>query len=453
VIEPTLPRARPELIRGGTVETAHGRRVLVAVDPITIGRDASADVQLHDPSVSALHCELRATKRGVVLRDLGSTNGTRVGAVSIVECVLASACSIEVGGSTVRFTPAERVSLAPNEETASALGGLRGSSSEMRRVYAMLRRVAATDLSVLVTGETGTGKELVARALHDLGARKDRPFVVIDCSALPETLAESILFGHEKGAFTGATARVNGAFHAADRGTVFLDELGELAEHLQPRLLRVMAERAVQRVGQNRYEQVDVRVIAATRRDLRREINAGRFREDLYFRIAQTRIELPPLRTRTDDIPEIVAEACARLGQSAAASRVAAYIHGRLGHYDWPGNVRELVNVASVLASLGDVGAGDLLPLQSELPERSKGGRTTLHGTSGSAPAIASASFASAGADADTPVAFALAKRQFEEAYFRDMLASAEGNISEVARRVGLARHQVRAHLKKLGLA
>ncbi len=400
-------------------------------ESVTIGRDASADLQLDDRSVSALHCELRATAKGVALRDLGSTNGTRVDALLVVEAILVGPCTLSVGDEQVRFVPAKAPSIAAPDEDASQLGALRGGSSAMRRVYQSLRRVAPTPLSVLVTGETGTGKELVARAIHDCSPRAKGPFVVIDCSALPGSLAESILFGHEKGAFTGASARADGAFQAAHGGTVFLDELGELADDLQPKLLRAVAERSVQRVGANRYDTVDVRVVAATRRDLRREINARRFREDLYFRIAQTRLELPPLRARLEDIPDLVADACLRLGHPAAAQRVTGYIRGRLGRYDWPGNVRELVNVASVLAALGDVASDDLLPLESEL--------TSSSGATRGEPASAES--------------FARAKRDFEEAYFRQMLSASEGNISEVARRVGLARHQVRAHLKKLGLS
>jgi DNA-binding NtrC family response regulator len=437
--EPTLPRGRPELVRGGTLEAPGGRTVTVGAEPITIGRDASADLALDDPSVSALHCELRATPRGVAIRDLGSTNGTRVENLLVSEAVLIGPCTLHVGDSEVRFVSARSPSIGAPDEDATELGALRGGSSAMRRVYQMLRRVGPTDLSVLVTGETGTGKELAARALHDLSSRARGPFVVIDCSALPGTLAESILFGHEKGAFTGAVARASGAFQSAHGGTVFLDELGELPDELQPKLLRAVAERSVQRVGSNKYETVDVRVVAATRRDLRREINARRFREDLYFRIAQTRVEMPPLRSRVEDIPAIVAEACARVGQPAAAGRVTGYIQGRLGRYDWPGNVRELVNVASVLAALGNVASDDLLPLESA-PAASAG---AAHAVSAKAGEIGDASAES----------FARAKRAFEETYFRRMLESSEGNLSEVARRVGLARHQVRAHLKKLGLS
>jgi DNA-binding NtrC family response regulator len=245
---------------------------------------------------------------------------------------------------------------------------------------------------------------------------------VLDCGSLPSGLAESLLFGHEKGAFTGATHRTEGVFGQANRGTVFLDELGELPVELQPRLLRAVAERTVKRVGSNAYEPLDVRVVCATRRDLRREVNAGRFREDLFFRIAQVRIELASLRERLEDIPLLVAHACGALGRADSAARVTSYIQARFPTYDWPGNVRELVNVASVLACLGDGAAHDLLPIQS------------------------------APAEADSPLQFVQAKRAFEARYFRSLVDATGGNISEIARRCGLARHQVRAHLRKLGL-
>jgi DNA-binding NtrC family response regulator len=427
----TLPRARPELVLGGTLTDAAGRRLVVGLDPCTVGRDASADLCVPDPEVSALHCELRATAEGVVLRDLGSRNGTFVGDLRIRECLLTGPRTLRVGGTELGFAPGERPQLVVADGTETSFGALLGASTSMRRVFDLLKKIAPTELSVLLTGETGTGKELAARAIHDHSPRAKGPFAVIDCSALPASLAESILFGHEKGAFTGAAGRKDGAFHAAHGGTVFLDELGELPDELQPKLLRVIAERSVKRVGSNRYEPVDVRVIAATRRDLRREINTAKFREDLFFRVAQTRVELPPLRTRPEDVSVIAKEACRRMDRHDAAERVAAYLMGRLGRYDWPGNAREVVNVASVLAALGDGVEHDLLPLEAEAsvePEPDHGDGS------------------------QTAESFARAKRVFEERYFAGLLETSGGNISEVARRCGLARHQVRAHLRKLGL-
>jgi DNA-binding NtrC family response regulator len=360
-----------------------------------------------------------------LLRDLDSTNGTRVGGVLVREAFLEEGAVLRVGDSALRFEPDPQPQLLGGQ--AESFGPLVGSSPAMRRLYDVLQAVAPTELSVLITAETGSGKELVAQALHAASPRRKGPFVVVDCGALPSTLAESILFGHEKGSFTGAVQRRAGAFREAQGGTVFLDELGELPEEVQPKLLRAVAERSVKRVGASEYEPVDVRIVAATRRDLRREMNARRFREDLYFRIAQVRLELPPLRERLGDIPLLVARACQRVGRPESTGHVLGHIETRFRNYDWPGNVRELVNVASVLASIGERGNDgvleQLLPLER-----------------GAAPS---------GMDARQ---FLEAKRSFEERYFRDLLDATEGNISEIARRCGLARHQVRAHLRKLGL-
>ena len=409
-------------MRGGRIVDAAGRAVYIGEDPIIVGRGESSDVVVADAEVSAVHCELRATSRGVRVRDLGSTNGTFIHGIRIADALVTERCSIRIGSSDVHFEPSAAPTPSDPGAPLSSFGPLVGESAAMRRLYRVLQQVAPTELNVLITGETGTGKELVARAIHQGSARAGGRLEVLDCASLPSGLAESLLFGHEKGAFTGATHRTPGIFAHADGGTVFLDELGELPTVLQPRLLRAIAERSVKRVGGSAYEPVNVRVVCATRRDLRRDVNAGRFREDLYFRIAQVRIELPPLRERIEDIPLLVARACEMLGRADSARRVTSYIRARFATYDWPGNVRELVNVASVLASLGDGAAHELLPLES------------------------------APTEADSAQQFVEAKRAFEARYFRGLLDSTGGNISEIARRCGLARHQVRSHLRKLGL-
>ncbi len=401
----------------------------IGAECVTVGRSASASLPIADPLVSSLHCDLQATPRGVRLRDLDSTNGTRVGQLLVREAFLDAPCVIRVGDTELSFAA------DPNPEllsgAAESFGALVGRTPAMRRLYDVLQAVAPTDLSVLISAETGTGKELAAQALHEASPRNKGPFVVVDCGAIPSSLAESILFGHERGSFTGAQARKAGAFLEAHGGTIFLDELGELPEEVQPKLLRAVAERTVKRVGGASYEPVDVRIVAATRRDLRREMNARRFREDLYFRLAQVRIELPPLRERLDDVPLLVARACERVGRPAARERVLAHLQARFRNYDWPGNVRELVNVASVLASIGASQSDEVLSGMLPLESRNQEARTD---------------------DVD-PERFIQAKRQFEEQYFRRLLDATEGNVSEIARRCGLARHQVRAHLRKLGLS
>jgi DNA-binding NtrC family response regulator len=430
-----ITRARPLhwFVRGGTLTAPGGIPVPVGVDPVTIGRDPSSTIVLDDPEVSAAHCELRAGQHGVAVRDLGSKNGTFVGVARVDEASLTGACTLRIGQTDIAFSPADRSRVDVGFD--ESFGRLVGSSPKMRRLYQALRAVAPTELSALILGETGTGKELVAQALHEASPRANGPFVVVDCGSLPAALAESLLFGHEKGSFTGAIGRRAGAFAEANGGTLFLDELGELPEEVQPKLLRAAAERTVKRVGSQTYEPIDVRIVAATRRDLRREMNAGRFRSDLFFRLAQVRIELPPLRERREDVRSIVEHTCVRLKKAARAEAVAGEIDRRFGHYDWPGNVRELVNVTSVLAALGE--AAESLDLV--LPLEGRGADTVGAGTGGPTSEFAEAK--------------RVAVQTFETGYFSELIKATSGNVSEMARRSGMERHHVRAFLKKLGLS
>jgi len=422
-------------VRGGTLTTPDGKTHTIDVDPIVVGREAGAQLVLSDPEVSAVHCELRATNEGVLLRDLDSTNGTFVGTLRVREAIITTRYEVTVGQPRLVVEPEakRRVDVGYSDH----FGDLVGSSPRMRRVFSVLEKVAPTALSVLILGETGTGKEGIAKSLHDASPRKDKPFVVVDCGAIPETLAESILFGHEKGSFTGATERRKGALAEADGGTLFLDELGELPLDLQPKLLRALSEKQVKRVGGSTFDPIDVRVLAATRRDLGAEMNAGRFRSDLFFRIAQVRIELPPLRERPTDLPPLVEDICKRVGRGQHAEVVLRWIEQRMATHDWPGNVRELVNVVSVAATLADTPGDidDVLTLTREpMP---------------SALPVAQ--------DASTPQsAFAEAKRQaiglFERDYFTALARRAKGNVSEMARQSGMERHHVRAYLRKYGI-
>lgn len=427
----TLVRRPAVFVRGGTLSKPDGTTVPIGPEGVTVGRDPSAGLFVADSEVSSAHCELRGTPSGVLIRDLGSTNGTYVGSVAIYEGRLTAPCTIRVGRTDLSFVP-EAQELMVDAEAEGSFGPLVGTSPAMRRLYRVLGKIASTELSVLITGETGTGKDLVARAIHEAGERRDASFVVVDCGAIPVGLAESILFGHEKGSFTGATQRTPGVFQTAQGGTVFLDEMGELPIELQPKLLRAIADRSIKRLGGTRYEPIDVRVIAATRRDLRREVNANHFRSDLFFRVAQVAVDLPPLRERRQDIALLVECACERIGRRGHGQRILPIMEARFAHYDWPGNVRELMNVASVLASIDDVQGESydlLLPLEKPSAD------------SESEPQRAN------------DMAFADAKRSFEHGYFRRLQDLTDGNISEIARRCGLARHQVRAHLRKLGLS
>jgi DNA-binding NtrC family response regulator len=416
------------IVSGGRARVPQGPEVVIDVDPVVVGRATGADIVLADPEVSALHCELRAVSDGVLVKDLGSTNGTFVSGIRVREAVVVSPAELRVGGSSIAIEPEARRRV--DVGFRDRFGPLVGTAPKMRRVFAVLEKVAPTPLGILILGETGTGKELVAKAIHEASPFKAGPLVVVDCASIPASLAESLLFGHEKGAFTGATERRKGALAEANGGTLFLDELGELPIELQPKLLRALSERQVTRVGSTTPEAISARVVAATRRDLGAEMNAGRFRSDLFFRIAQVRIELPPLRERLSDVPMLVEEVCRRMQRPEHAEAVQAWIEQRMALHDWPGNVRELVNVASVAATLaGEPGAiDDVLTLARE-PD------------AGAGPAPAKAT------------AFSEAKRAavgaFEREYFSSLARDCGGNVAEMARRSGMERHHVRAYLRK----
>src|SRR5215472_7735792 len=324
----TKARVLHWFVRGGKVRLHDGKEIAIDVEPVVVGRDSGVQIVLDDPEVSAIHCELRGVDHGILVRDLGSTNGTYIGPTRVKEAVITTGTELTVGRSRLLVEPTskQRVDVG----FADHFGPIVGGSPKMRRVFSILEKVAPTALSVLILGETGTGKELVAKAIHDASPRKDGPFVVVDCGSIPPTLAESLLFGHEKGAFTGATERRKGALSEANGGTLFLDELGELPVDLQPKLLRALSERQVKRVGGSSFEPIEVRVLAATRRDLGTEMNARRFRSDLFFRIAQVRVELPALRERLSDLPLLVEDVCRRVGRPHHAAMVLGWIEKRM---------------------------------------------------------------------------------------------------------------------------
>ncbi len=424
----TRTRVLHWFVSGGVAKAPDGNTFSIEVDALLIGRDAGANIVLADPEVSAFHCELRAVSEGILVKDLGSTNGTFLGPVRVREAIVVTPSELTLGRSKVHVEPQakKRVDVGFSDR----FGPLVGGSPKMRRVFSVLEKVAGTALSVLILGETGTGKELVAKAIHEASDRKQGQFVVVDCGSIPPTLAESILFGHEKGSFTGATERRKGALADAHEGTLFLDELGELPLELQPKLLRALSEKQVKRVGGSAFEPIDVRVLAATRRDLGAEMNAGRFRSDLFFRIAQVKVELPSLRERVTDIPQIVEDVCQRVGKPHHAAMVLSWIEKRMAAHDWPGNVRELVNVASVAATLADEPGAidDVLTLA-----RDESAADVPHG--GSSGGFGTAKRVAIGA--------------FEREYFSGLAKRCKGNVSEMARQSGIERHHVRAYLRK----
>jgi transcriptional regulator with GAF, ATPase, and Fis domain len=326
-----------------------GARAISEDDELTIGTAAGTTLRLTDPAVSRHHCAVRACGRGLELRDLGSTNGTHVGELEVVRSYIRSGALMRIGNTTVSVTIRDdeiEHPLAPE----GRFGELLGESSAMRRLYPLLARCASSAATVLVLGETGTGKELVAEAIHAASQRRNGPFVVVDCSALPREIAESELFGHVRGAFTGADTTRTGAFEDAAGGTLFLDEIGELPLDLQPLLLRALENHTIRPVGTNTQRSVDVRVIAATNRDLRIEVNAKRFRSDLYYRLNVLRVEVPPLYEREGDIALLAKHFWSewRPNEPLPPALLADLLVQR-----WPGNVRELRNVVERSALVG----------------------------------------------------------------------------------------------------
>jgi DNA-binding NtrC family response regulator len=415
---------------------AAGRALAMSSAVATAGRHPTNDLVLADPQVSGVHVELRRVGEHIHVRDAGSTNGTWMGPHRIVEVELASGGEILVGGTTLRVDLDTAVSTASVSDSQS-FGNLVGISTEMRELFATLERVAPKSLAVLVQGETGTGKEEVARALHARSTRSSQPFVVIDATALPETLAESLLFGHEKGAFTGADQRRVGYFEAASGGTAFIDEIGELPAGLQAKFLRVLERQEVVRVGGNSPVKVDVRIVCATHRDLRHEIEAGKFREDLYYRIAQVRVLVPPLRNRTEDVPSLCQHLLAALATPGSPpNTIEPDAVEFLRTQPWPGNVRELRNVlarASALAQGGIIRRGDVA-----------GEGFGFRGTAQEREAL------------DLSGTFSVAKdrsiERFEAAYLAALMKRCGGNLSKAAREADIARHHLRDLLKKRGL-
>lgn len=329
-----------------------GREIGLDRDVVVVGNLESCDLVLHDDFVSRKHCEVRCKKDGHHLIDLQSRNGTFVGGVQVREAYLTPGVMLRIGQTDLLYQPQVDENTIPLSDD-NHFGLLLGFSRSMRQLYTLLHSVAPSNITVLIEGETGTGKELVARSLHAQGKRAAQPFTVVDCGAVASNLIEADLFGHEKGAFTGAEQQRIGAFEAAHGGTVFLDEIGELPLALQPKLLRVLEQREIRRVGGEQTFPVDVRVVAATNRNLEEEVKAGRFREDLYYRLAVLKVKLPPLRERREDIPLIVEH----LLSSHTDGRIEGLLPdamARLTSHEWPGNVRELKNVLEGAMSLAE---------------------------------------------------------------------------------------------------
>jgi transcriptional regulator with GAF, ATPase, and Fis domain len=395
---------------------------------VRVGTRRLADLVLTDTRVSGLHLELLAGDE-LRVRDLGSKNGTFLGGYRIVEAVVTASDAITLGDTQLRLRPIDELVEVPLFD-GDDFFGIVGQSAAIRALTARLQRLATNDTTVLIMGETGTGKERVAEALHSAGRRANGPLVIVDCGSMPANLIESELFGHERGAFTDAVAQVKGAFERAHGGTLFLDEIGELPLELQPKLLRALESRAVRRVGGARPVHVDVRVIAATNRDLPMEVNRGRFREDLYYRLAVVSLQVPPLRERKEDIPLLAVRLLRELGADPAACLTVESL-AALQSYHWPGNVRELRNTLQRSAALME-------PLMPRAPAAAGG----------------------AGRELDDAIELSQPLRvgkqrvidAFERAYVSAMLKACGGNVSECARRAGMDRMSIHRIMQRLGL-
>ncbi len=419
-----------------------GKSVEFVRERATIGRSSVNDLVVSDKAISGCHFEIATTEGGHLIRDLGSTNGTFYQDCRIREIFLKPGVIVRAGTSRFQFQTLEssvQIPLSENER----FGDLIGASVAMREIFATLERVASSELTVLISGETGTGKELVARGIHQYSRRSGKAYVTQDCSAIPRDLIESTLFGHEKGSFTGASSQHHGCFEQAHSGTIFLDEIGELDLSLQPKLLRVLENREIKRVGGDRSIKADVRVVAATNRDLREMINQGTFREDLYFRLSVIHVELPPLRDRKDDIPVLVRTFLDQLterwySEENIRFEVTKEAMSRLCTHPWPGNVRELRNTIERAASLAD---GTLLGL-ADL-------KVQARSTTSAAPT-------SALAQVPQGLPFKDAKQkvvdQFEIAFLSALLEKHKGNITRSAQEAGLTRYHLRELLKRHGI-
>jgi len=409
---------------GLTVETAGGS--------VRIGTSPENDLVLSDETVSRRHCEVMLTERGIRVTDAGSTNGVMVGSAWVEDATFSSATVLELGDTVINVVPlSERVEREQLE--ANGFGDLLGLSPKMRELFADLARIAATDLSVLVEGETGTGKELVAESVHQNSLRPNGPFVVFDCSAVAPTLAESELFGHERGAFTGAVQARVGVFEQAEGGTIFLDELGELPKDLQPKLLRVLEKREVRRLGGSKTIPVDVRLISATNRNLRAQVKRGEFRQDLYYRVAGAHVYVPPLRDRPGDITLLAESFLAQSQPPRKMSEVPEHVWDMFKAYRWPGNVRELKNaVRRVLVTPERVLDTDSMPDLA------------------AAAALAVASVA--GPLEPLRVARRNAADVFEKRYVEHVLGKSDGNVTRAAAIAEVSRQVIHKLMTKHGL-
>nr|WP_240359893.1 sigma 54-interacting transcriptional regulator [Pyxidicoccus trucidator] len=405
-----------------------GRSVPLEPGQYRIGSSPSCEIALSDKTVSRQHLRLVVREDGVRAVDAGSRNGSFCEQMRFSELEVRVGAVLQVGTTEFKLVPEESRERIIRPSARESFGALVGDSRPMRELFTLLERLAAGDADVLVQGETGTGKELCAEALHQQGRRSQGPFVIVDLAGVAPSLIESELFGHVKGAFTGAHGERAGAFERAHGGTVFLDEVGELPLELQPRLLRVLERRQLKRVGANDYRTVDMRVVAATHVDLEAAVKAGRFRRDLFHRLAVLRVTLPPLRERPEDLPLLVDTVLRRMGKPPGA--LSEQTRALLAQYPWPGNVRELRNVVEQVVNLGEETLPELTP----------------------DPLGHSVDAGAAGLELPFKEAKERLIEGFERDYLRSLMERCEGNLSRASREAGIDRFYLRKLMKKHGL-
>jgi transcriptional regulator with PAS, ATPase and Fis domain len=432
--EPTVTALRRDLIEVPAIAVrieppnAPVIEVQLGLSPIVVGTSAECDVVIVDPGVSRKHCEIRFGDQGVLLRDLDSKNGTFVGTVGVREIALPIDTAVVVGSTRItlrRAGHARQIPLSAQDYFGEALG----TSVAMRELFARLSAAAATHETVLLLGESGTGKELLARGIHDASARRNGPFVVLDCAALAPALIEAELFGHKKGAFTGAAEARDGLFVMARGGTLFIDEVGELPLDLQPRLLRAIESRTVRPLGAQEWEAFDARIVAATNRDLLSRVRAGHFREDLYHRLSVLPALVPPLRARRDDIPLLMDRFLAQLDPPRGLADIPPHALDLFMAHDWPGNVRELRNavmrvvVYPTLAHTAIDKRGSHGP-----PDFDKYMRLRWQDARGAV------------------------QQDFEMAYIKTRLAEHDGNVAQTAQTMGISRQLLHRLMTRHGI-
>jgi transcriptional regulator with GAF, ATPase, and Fis domain len=415
-------KLRTRTVRIEVLAGPNAGQVVEAYGPeVRVGTGRGVQLILFDPTVSRHHFTLKVERAGIRVLDAGSSNGTVLDGVRVRDAYARPDSVIVIGSTTLRLRLSQGLVDLPLS-ARERFGGLLGKSVAMRQVFTLLERIAPTDDSVLIEGETGTGKELVAEAIHEESPRAASPFVVFDCSSVAPNLIESELFGHVRGAFTGAVSDRAGVFEQADGGTLFLDEIGELPLDLQPKLLRALERLEVRRIGANTVRRVDVRVVAATNRSLANESAERRFREDLYYRLAVIHVELPPLRARLDDVPLLVEHFEAQLLAGGRRSPLSKEAKDALRGSSWPGNVRELRNAVARALSLGSAQLAPPSPTNA----------------------------------VDLSVPFPAAREalneRFERDYLSEALRAAGGNATLAAEMAGVNRKFMQRAIKRLDL-